>query len=145
MHSWICVSVKKYPINYNTETSRNICKESTGLLNTVQQSIDRALTLTERDCTSLSPHIIPWYYWQATSTLKCCCFWTTPLQASCFSRSDCAVSIERARKGENISVVHESNYGNGCQKCRAAGSNRQLSGKSTCRLRVVQFLNWETT
>lgn len=38
-----------------------------------------------------------------------------PLQASCFSRPDCAVSTERARKRENISVVHESNYGNGCQ------------------------------
>lgn len=50
-----------------------------------------------------------------------------PLQASCFSRSDCVVSIERARKGENISVVHESSYGNGCQSVeqQAATDNYQ--------------------
>lgn len=50
-----------------------------------------------------------------------------PTPGSLFLQSDCAVSIERARKGENISVVRESNYGNGCQHVeqQAAADNYQ--------------------
>lgn len=50
-----------------------------------------------------------------------------PLQAACSRGPDFIVSREKARKRENISSVHESSYGNGCQnvKQQAATYNYQ--------------------
>jgi len=55
-----------------------------------------------------------------------------PLQASCSSRPDCAVSTERARKRENTSAVHESNYGNGCQNVEQQAATYNYQEKPPC-------------
>lgn len=127
MHSWICVSVKKPPHQLQL---RNKQEYLWGVHGAPHYCPTKHLQGTDTDRERLYSALTTHYYLillTSNQYLEVLLLLNNPLQPSCFSRSDCAVSIEKARKGENISVVHESNYGNGCQSVeqQAATDNYQ--------------------
>lgn len=114
MHSWICVSGKNTP-SITTLKRAGIFAKSPQDSSVLSNKASPGPWHWQRETVLPSQHTlfpdtidkqpVPW------SVVA----FEQPTPGSLFLQSDCAVSIERARKGENISVVHESNYGNGCQ------------------------------
>lgn len=78
-----------------------------------------------------------WYYWQETGEVLL--LLKNPLQASCSSSPDCAVSIG-SEKRENISAVHKSIYGNGCQNVEQQAATYNYQEKIPCWLSVIGWL-----
>ena len=140
MHSWICVSGKKIPHQLQHWNELEYLQRVHG---TPQCCPTKHLqdpdTDRERTDFSLSTHY-SLILLTSNQYLEVLLLLNNPLQASCFCRSDCAVSIDRARKGENISVVHESNYGNGCQNAeqQVAADNYQEKAHAD----FVSYSSW---